>query len=432
MKFPNKQSGSLLILMLLAALPTRASDKVPQTDPFQPYLTGKAPTIVTDLGEEIMDSIRLRKVIFHSRDVQTPEGIIPTNIFAAIVRPAKPGTYPGLLVLHGGGGNAEIERAKNWAAQGYVVLTLDIPGVANPEKVPQSSGTWKAVPYGKSRFTATPDLTHSTIFEGVLAAVQGLYLLHAQPDVIQNRIGIVGISWGGYTSTIVSGLASNMVKATFSLYGSGFYDEGSVFMKELDKMSDNDRATWLRYLDAGRRIQSLKTPFFIAAGTNDNWFYPPAVTATLTAMKGPVNHLFAANANHKIPVPGGTTDPRTNQVGWTNMELPYFDYYLKNKGYPFPLITTISAAAPKKGNAGITVKFRVKSKTPIQQANVFYSRADSSWTKRVWESVPAQASRGGWYYAELTADMIGKALDCYGSVSDDRPVTVSSFLVRCN
>ncbi len=64
---------------------------------------------------------------------------------------------------------------------------------------------------------ATPDITSSTIFEAVLAAVQGLYLLHDQPGVIKNKLGVTGISWGGYMTTMLSGLASPLISALLSL-----------------------------------------------------------------------------------------------------------------------------------------------------------------------------------------------------------------------
>jgi cephalosporin-C deacetylase-like acetyl esterase len=96
----------------------------------------------------------------------------------------------------------------------------------------------------ENRFVVKPDITSSTIFSTVLSSVQGLYLLCSQPDVLKDKVGIVGISWGGYLTTIVSGLANQFIKASFSVYGSGFYDDGSVFLKQLNIMDPFDRALW--------------------------------------------------------------------------------------------------------------------------------------------------------------------------------------------
>ncbi len=60
----------------------------------------------------------VRRVVFHSRTVETPEGKQPSEIFAAIVRPVSPVRYPGLLVLHGGGGSAKWSVPMRWPRRG--------------------------------------------------------------------------------------------------------------------------------------------------------------------------------------------------------------------------------------------------------------------------------------------------------------------------
>lgn len=214
------QKYFLLLLTVLLSAATAAQD------PFQPYLNGRAPKIIKELGETTQGSVKVRELVFHSHDVQTPEGIVPNEIFAAIVRPVAPGKYPGLMIYHGGGGNAEINRAKRWASKGYIVMVLDEPGVANPEKASEATtGDWKKYKYAANRFRVTPDASASTIFEGVLASLQALYLLREQPDVIKDRIGVTGVSWGGYMTTMISSLANKYIRASFSVYGSGFVTE---------------------------------------------------------------------------------------------------------------------------------------------------------------------------------------------------------------
>jgi len=399
-----------------------------QNDPFCQYLTGIAPKIVKELGEEV-DSVKLKKVVFYSRDVKLDGKSVPTNVFAVIARPIKPGNYPGILVLHGGGGTAEVDKARRWAAKGYIAVAIDIPGICPPDKIPNSSGVFKTYPYGKHRFTASPDVTTSTIFDAALAGVQAFYLLRSQPDVITDRLGITGVSWGGYMTTMVSGLLSDEVQAAFSTYGSGFYDAGSTFARELDKMPLAEKDTWLKYLDAGRRCKNTSAPYFVACGTNDIFFYPPAVMATLNAINAPVNHLFASNVSHSAPVPGGTSS--VNRVGWLQMELTYFDYYLKGQGLPLPKVS-INKMLDETPNdsANYTVKFFVDSKTPLTDANIYYSTANPLWPKRNWIAVKATALKNGWFEALLPVTAVGKGTMCFASVSDARPITVSSDMTE--
>ncbi|MDD4922842.1 MAG: glycosyl hydrolase family 28-related protein, partial [Bacteroidales bacterium] len=400
-------------------------------DPFIPYLTGKAPRIIKELGEVTENGIRVRKLVFQSYDVQNGSKKDSAVIFAVIARPEKAGNYPGLLVLHGGGGNAEIDKAKKWAALGYVAVAVDEPGIANFDKTPFTHGPWEKYKNVNHRFLTKPDITYCSVFSGVLASVQGLYLLNDQKDVIKDKIGVVGCSWGGYMTAMVSGLANPMIRASFSVFGSGCYDDGSVFQKNLDTMNPWDRALWLKYLDAGRRAASVKTPFFIAAATNDNWFYPPAVISTLNNLKGQTNHLFSPNTSHKIDLPGGTENMKPEQPGWLVMEQVYFDYYLKGIGKALPKIMEIQSERMASGN--MLVKFKVNNPNAVTAAQVCYSPVGVEWTKRKWEivQVPVVSSIGGWFQVELPVKDLRQSFECYATVSDARPVSVSSLPLLC-
>jgi len=402
-----------------------AVDSANVNDPFAQYLNGKAPVVTKIISDSTGADVQVRKLLFHSRNVQTANGPVPTEIYAAIIRPLAPGDYPGLLVLHGGGGTAEIDKGIKWARQGYIVVTLDLPGIADPKKVPNTTGYWKTFSYGAHRFTAVPDITGSTIFDAVLAAVQGLFLLHDQPGVLKNRVGVTGISWGGYMTTMLSGLASPYINASFSSYGSGYYDSGSTFLSNLDTMRACDRSAWLQWLDAGRRTKNMAAPFFIAAASNDNWFWPPAVMATLQTSDAPVNHFFAANANHAAPIPGGTSNK--DRIGTMDMELAYFNYYLKETGLPLPVVNNEALVNDT------TVQFYVESKTNIRAAGVYYS-SDTSWTKRKWiacDALPVK-DRQGWYRASLPANAKGKSTWWFAAATDERPITISGNMIPYN
>ncbi len=240
------------------------------------------------------------------------------------------------------------------------MVTLDLPGIADGKKLKPSSGYWKDLAYGSKRFTA---IGNSTIFDAALAALQGLYLLRDQPGV--TNIGVTGVSWGGYMTTMLSGLAPSYIDAAFSSYGSGFYDSGSTFLKDLDTMRAEERAAWLQYLDAGRRAKNIAAPFFIAAASNDNWFYPPAVLATLNGSDAPVESFLCRQCQScGSLVPGGNSVKE--RIGTMDMELAYFNYYLKGEGLPLPVINSESTRDS-------SAQFYVDSKTAIKTVTVYYS-----------------------------------------------------------
>ena len=121
------------------------------------------------------ENITVRRVVFRSRD--------ESEIFAVIGRPKTPRKHPGMLVLHGGGGSAEVDKATAWAQRGYVAVAPDLPGIADPKKLIDTKGRCNALKYGEGRWVATPDARSSVIFDAVLAAMKALYLLRSQPDV---------------------------------------------------------------------------------------------------------------------------------------------------------------------------------------------------------------------------------------------------------
>jgi len=287
--------------------------------------------------------------------------------------------------------------------------------------------------------------------------MKSLYLLRSQPDVDTSKIGVVGVSWGGYMTTMVCGLAGDQVKAGMALYGCGFFDLGSQSLMDvfnpsqpkprtcLGRLSPEERKLWLQCLDAGRRAPNMKATFFLAAASNDFFGWPRAAQATLDAIPSEKNHLFAPNANHKVPVPGGSTydvNPKTNDAtpnfvptqfqplptptggkgNWIGMEIPYFDYYLKGIGQPFPKVTIEKTTDPQ------LVRFTVNAPFPLSKTEIYWAKEAPSdlkaadVLKRIWTPIPANKTIGNVYEAKLPQE----AAEWFALVSDNRPVTVSS------
>ena len=444
----NRQMKTTLFLFGLVApavLPAA-------TDILLPYMDGKAPEIIREVTNSITppSDVVLRQVVFRSRD--------NSEIYAAIASPKAPGKYPGILVLHGGAGSAEVEKAMAWARHGYIAVAPDLPGIAEPKKLTFTKGRFSSLKYGEGRWTANPDASESMIFDAVLSAMKSLYLLKAQPNVDIANIGVVGCSWGGYMTTMVCGLAGDQVKAGMALYGCGFFDLGSqsgtapydpkLPKNSLSRLLPEERERWLQCLDAGRRAPGMKAAYFLAAASNDFFGWPRAAQATLDAIPGEKNHVMAPNSNHKLPVPGGSTydiNPATNTAAapfsptafqplptptgqkghWIGMEIPYFDYYLKGEGQPFPKVLLEASSDP------IKARFRVKSPSLVQKAEIYWAgptSADNSsddMRKLLWTAVPASDDGSGVYEAKLPSD----AAEWFALVSDDRSVSVSSDMV---
>ena len=442
-------------------------------------------------GEQLKNNVRIRHVTFKSVPVyKDGEYHDNTVVYAMVAMPADaaPGKkLPGLLVLHGGGQFAQWAPqhwlVEQWAAAGYVVVTCDLPGIASPAFADAGSGTWRSLAYGSTpNFTVTPDIKASWIYTAEATALKAFALLKTQPEVDPSKIGIVGISWGGYSTTMLCGLLGDRVAAGFSVFGSGFYDEDSAFKLFLNPatsgfMFGNDPAgfelwktqgipKWLTYLDAGRRAGGIKSHFYIAASANDQFFRPPAVVKTLQAITNAASLDFQFSPNsqpdpndtspghdigfycikssHNILTPGGSVVPPTfsrTMIGrGLPMESVYFDYLLKGVGAP---LSTIKLAGNPKPNAqknleinfAVTADPAVKLETP----KLYYSvhTGDDTWEKRNWISLDAPIKDTGTngkthsYSVVLPADIAKQNVDWYVLVSDSRgewATTVSTII----
>ena len=434
--FMRIYSSATLLLASFVAL--RSAEPA---DPFTPYLDGKAPPITREIVPPPA-GITVRRILFRIRD--------KNEAYAVIALPQTPGKHPGILLLHGSGGNAEEEKAMAWAQRGYVAVAPEMPGLYSGlthGDLPMSKA------YADGRYSMQPDTTRSVIFDGMLSAMKALDLLRSLPEVDLERIGVCGVSWGGTMTTMVCGLAGDKVRAGFAIYGCGFFDCGNWRADKPNPnakpgstpstMTPEERERWLRDLDPGRRAPNMKAAFFLAAAANDFFGWPDAVQATLDAIPGEKNHFFAPNNNHKALVPGGTGfegikqtpgAPKLigNRANWLAMEVPYFDYYLKGLGEPLPKVSV------QKTDDDRLARFNVTAPHPLTKVEVYWAKAyppqastdpdllRKAVLEREWIAVPAAKTRDQTYEAELPAE----AVVWFALVSDHRPVTVSGDLIH--
>ncbi len=295
------------------------ADGVP--DIYLPYLQDNPPDIVEELPEQRIGDVIVREFWFLSRVI--PETGARCEIHSILARPAAPGPHPAILFCHGGGGYTHRERTAiiGWAEKGYVCIGQDQAGFANASAA-LSRGPYfdgGATTAGATAFTATPDATASALYDGIVAALRSLSILRTHPDVDTSRIGVFGGSWGGYMTNMMAALGGEKFAAAFPIYGAGYYDLASVWMPTLEAMPDDQRERWLAAFDPGRLATNTRADYMILQATDDWFFWPPSVQATLDNIpaEGPgprKNWLFSPNDYHAIRLPGGTGDPRVNHT----------------------------------------------------------------------------------------------------------------------
>jgi dienelactone hydrolase len=334
--------------------------------------------------------------------------------------PQAAGVYPAILFNHGGGGNAETQlgNVNGYAARGYVTIAIDQPGIAGTANTPNSSGPWKSAPAGEGpRLKVTGGPQNSTLFDAGVAGLQAFNYLASQSNVNAGKMGISGTSWGGYMTTMLSGMLGTRVKAAYSIYGCGYYDAGSFWSAMIAALSPTDQATWETYLDAGRRAPGITAPYFIEEPSNDTYFWPEAVARTLNEIPGTKNHVIMPNLNHTELAAAGA------------MKQLYMAYYLKGTGSPFSSISIGSTTKQSDGSLLVSMNTGLPAGVGISSVQLYYSVPTATWQTRNWRAITASAVSGTTYQAVIPAPLVDSNVNYYGYLVDSRTVTTSTSMM---
>ena len=355
---------------------------------------------------------------------------------------------PGILLMHGGGGAGlgMIDMGMNMAKRGYVVVSVDEPGVANPMSNVSdiASGSWLDLGYGSHRMRMSLDgqvnVKASTLYTATATAIRAFAILYNSPLVDNTKLGLTGMSWGGYLTTYLTGALGSMVEAASSCWGCGYYEEEGNFDTELKALPKDEYDAFIKYLDAGRRADNAKANFFLGAANNDNWFRPQMVMNTLEAMTNVKSKawFFAPNKNHNADnVPGGTGKKGMGSFLSDNF---FFDYYLKGEGRAPSQIKF--SEEPKVSSDGESIIVNVDITVPQgltlnnNYIKFYYSTMPNSgkWIDRVYVDYSANmqliSKENNTYYYQviLEGDLTEDGIVFYASISDSRPFTVSTMM----
>src|SRR6266478_560879 len=195
----------------------------------------------------------------------------PTRVFAYLGRPASgKGPFPAMVLVHGGGGKAFRAWAEHWANRGYVALAMDTAGCGPDGPLPDGGPDQGDA--AKFRDFTSADEKDMWTYHAVAAVIRGHSLLRSLPEVDPQRLGITGISWGGYLTCIVAGL-DDRLRVAVPVYGCGFIDQNSTWLPAFQKMSAPERKRWVDHFEPSRYLGRARMPVLFVNGTND-FAYP--------------------------------------------------------------------------------------------------------------------------------------------------------------
>jgi dienelactone hydrolase len=326
----------------------------------------------------------------------------PTRVFACLGRPAtrSVGKFPGIVLVHGGGGTAFKEWAEHWAKKGYVALAMDLSGNGPngrlPDGGPDQSDTVKFRNFSEAQ------AREMWTYHAVAAVVRGNSLLRSLPDVNPERIGLTGISWGGYLTCIVAGIDPRF-KVAVPVYGCGFLGDNSAWKdSSLAQMTPESRALWLRLFDPSQYLGNVRQPILFVNGTSDFAYPLDSYQKSYRLVPEKWRHVSIA-----VNRPHGHY--------WT---FPEVDAFVDSVLIGSPPLVRVGTPVVEHGNLSAKLDREITPK----ESSLCYTTNSGPWQKRVWQSAPTQITA-----QKISATLpASRPLVAYLSITDEHGAVISS------
>ncbi|TDE14515.1 alpha/beta hydrolase family protein [Dyadobacter psychrotolerans] len=306
----------------------------------------------------------------------------PTQVFAYYSNPdilaGKPvgsNKFPGVVLIHGGGGQAFKAWVEKWASEGYAAIAMDLSGngadgkkVAQPGPEQSHENKFDKIEKG--------NLKNVWTYHAVASSILAHSLLLSFSEIDKSKTCLTGISWGGYLTCIVGSL-DNRFKAAVPVYGCGYYDESDVFKEPLNQLTANGKRRWMYYFDPSVYMPFAKTKFCFLNGNKDKFYNVVPYSKTY--------HLVKEKRRKVVVLP----DMRHDHVsGWEPKEIRYFFESVINKTAPIAKV-----GKPKSNKSRMVVSY--KSEVPLVMSEFYFSNDTvSSNEKRVWIKQEATIETG--------------------------------------
>jgi len=337
----------------------------------------------------------------------------PTRVFAYYGVPegdaakdAVDGKFPAMVLIHGGGGTAFERWVKVWNARGYAAIAMDLCGC-----VPVGTyGNWQRHELGgpagwDASFGQLDDAVEDQwTWHAVSAAALAHSLIRSYPEVDADRIGVTGISWGGYLTSIVAGV-DDRFKFAVPVYGCGFLGENSAWLPSFEKLGKEKADLWLKQWDPSQYLGNARMPILWVNGTND-FAYPMDSWKKSSQLPQGASTLCL-----RVRMPHGH-----GPAGEDPEEIHVFANSILKHGKP---LARIVESGVKDQQAWASFE----SEVPIPKAELCWTRSTGRWQDREWETLPATVDAAS---HRVTADVPGDATVFYLNLFDDRDCAVST------
>lgn len=337
-----------------------------------------------------------------------------TKIFAYYGLPKNvTGKVPAVVLVHGGGGHAYACWVKFWNERGYAAVAIDTTGYlpkvrnAGEHEDHDEAEKWSRElgdVFAEEGYVPAPDndkmmitgkaLGDHWMFHAVAGCIKANTFLREQPEIDSEKIGVVGISWGGVITSILLG-HDNRFAFGVPIYGSGYLAEG---LSEIDThfVPADVRKHWL----AETRFHQVTMPVLWLAWNNDSAF---------SIQSNTLSYLATVKHNEKTRLSFVNEMYHSHWRAWVREEAYLFaDSVVKGK--KFPQLCDLSS-----GDA-ISLNVIHSEDDTIQSASLYYITEPMTYGKQkpeegaqmeqTWQILPLNVN-GDTIAGELPQDAVG-------------------------
>ena len=303
-----------------------------------------------------------------------------------------------------------------WNGRGYAAIAIDQCGCKPETPIPLSRGVREKHDFsGPTGWDASfhqmdEDLENQWQYHAITALLRAHTILSNTEGVDPDRVGITGISWGGYITCLAMGIDSRYA-AAIPVYGCGFIAENSAWRDHgFDNARPEDVEKWVTRWDPMHYIPSTTIPSLWVTGTNDG-AYP------LDSFKR--SYSLAPDPTISVGVEMG----HSHTHGWAPGEIHHFTDAVFRGAAPLP-------EHMKTHIEGRRIISTFKSSRPLMRAEVCYTRALGMWRDRKWNTTTVLPEKIECSY-EIAAELPVGTTIAFVNVWDDRDVFVSSPHIEC-
>ena len=331
----------------------------------------------------------------------------PTRVFAYYALPDVPrGTrVPAMVLVHGGGGSAFVPWVKLWQQRGYAAIAMDTCGCISSGGYSNHPRDTMGGPPGWGGFDQIDEpITDQWTYHAVADIILAHSLIRSFPEVDPQKIGITGISWGGYLTCIVAGI-DNRFRFAAPVYGCGYLGEDSVWLPDFERLGKERAAKWLSLWDPSSYLGKAAMPMLWVDGTNDFAYPPDSLQKSYRLPHAPRTLCM------RVRMPHGHGGPGENPEEIHAMA----DALLKGEA-PLGVIQ-------KVGVTGATVSATYRGKVGMASAELNYTLDSGVWQKRNWQTAPALLDE---LHNRVTATLPHGVTAWYLNLTDTRNLVISS------